>query len=117
MATCTKYTKRKRWDYDDLPFEVNRHKNNVYDIDEPSVLSEDDLTSVASAALGDILVQLDDAKYELEIMQGAKNVNPEECAQKQVEIAELIERLSSTSCTIETERRVLVRTRLDRWSL
>ena len=89
------------FNYDGLPFEVNRHKNNAYDIDEPSVLSEDDLPSVASAALGDILVQLDDAKYELEVMQGAKNVNPEECAQKQVEIAELIERLSSAAVQLQ----------------
>jgi len=89
------------FNYDGLPFEVNRHKNNAYDIDEPSVLSEDDLPSVASAALGDILVQLDDAKYELEVMQGAKNVNPEECAQKQVEIAELIERLSSAAVQLK----------------
>lgn len=89
------------FNYDGLPFEVNRHKNNGYDIDEPSVLSEDDLPSVASAALGDILVQLDDAKYELEVMQGAKNVNPEECAQKQVEIAELIERLSSAAVQLQ----------------
>ena len=89
------------FNYDGLPFEVNRHKSNVYDIDEPSVLSDDDLPSVASAALGDILVQLDDAKYELEVMQGAKNVNPEECAQKQVEIAELIERVSSAAAQLQ----------------
>ena len=88
------------FNYDGLPFEVNRHENNEY-TDEPSVLSEDDLPSVASAALGDILVQLDDAKYELDVMQGAKNVNPEECAQKQVEIAELIERLSSAAVQLK----------------
>ena len=95
------------FNYDGLPFEVNRHKNNVYDIDEHSVLSEDDLPSVASAALGDILVQLDDAKYELDVMQGAKNVNPEECAQKQVEIAELIERLSSAAVQLQQREGIL----------
>ncbi|KAL7538632.1 hypothetical protein ACHAXR_009768 [Thalassiosira sp. AJA248-18] len=89
--------------HDDLPLEVGGHhphqRGGGYD--EPSVLS-DDLTqvrSVASSALGVILVRLDDAKYQLETMmrEGGGNADPQECAEKQVEIAMLIEKLASAA--------------------
>mmetsp|Transcript_26468 Transcript_26468/g.48699 ORF Transcript_26468/g.48699 Transcript_26468/m.48699 type:complete len:980 (-) Transcript_26468:129-3068(-) len=79
------------------------HYNNDY-YDEPSVLSDDNLSqvrSVASSALGVILVRLDDAKYELEDMIENGNADPQECAQKQVEIAMLIEKLASAAVAMK----------------
>ncbi|KAL9179409.1 hypothetical protein ACHAXT_008699 [Thalassiosira profunda] len=66
--------------------------------DEPSVLSDDmsQVRSVASSALGVILVRLDDAKRELEEMRKDGD-DARECAKKQVEIASLIERLASAA--------------------
>ena len=89
------------YEYNHPPIgQVGLQRNDMPFFDEPSVLSnvsegvEGD--SVASStALGMILLELDDAKYELEEMQqDGGNDNAEECAQKQMEIAVLIERLS-----------------------
>ena len=87
--------------YDDCPpiMEVGRHNNDDSSYyEEPSVLSDDmtQVRSVASSALGHILVRLDDAKYELEEMRES-DADAEECAQKQMEITMLIEKLANAA--------------------
>ena len=51
---------------------------------------------MASRALVNILVRLDDAKYELEEMRES-DADAEECAQKQMEITMLIEKLANAA--------------------
>ena len=89
--------------HDDLPVEVGGHEHNYSkqcsNYDEPSIMSDDlsQVRSVASSALGVILVRLDDAKYELGEMIREGTADAHECAAKKVEIASLIERLSSAA--------------------
>ena len=63
--------------------------------EDPSVLSDDtSQTSVASSALGHILEELDDAKYQLKVISERSNADPIECTAKQIQIASLIEKLA-----------------------
>jgi len=88
-------------EYDGPPLVVGGHHQYMHDA--PSILSDDmsQVRSVASSALGVILVRLDDAKYELEEMVESGNADPQECAQKQMEITGLIEKLASAAVAMK----------------
>ncbi|KAL7467914.1 hypothetical protein ACHAXS_008368 [Conticribra weissflogii] len=86
-----------------LPVEVGGGTAQFPQQDDTSVLSDDvsQVRSVASSALGAILVRLDDAKYQLEALQENGHVDEEECIKKQAEIAVLIEKLASAAVAMK----------------
>jgi len=86
-----------------LPIEVGGGTAQFPQQDDTSVLSDDvsQVRSVASSALGAILVRLDDAKYQLEALQENVDVDAEECIKKQAEIAMLIEKLASAAVAMK----------------
>ena len=88
---------------DGPPLEVGGMPTQYPQCDDPSVLSDDmsQVRSVASSALGAILVRLDDAKVQLELLQENGDADALECAQKQVEIATLIEKLASAAVAMK----------------
>lgn len=85
-----------------LPTVVCGSSQNSY-ADDSSALSDDmsQVRSVASSALGAILVRLDNAKYQLETLRESGDADPEECAKKSAEIATLIEKLASAAVAMK----------------
>lgn len=93
-------------EFHDFPSVVGGHSpclDPQHCFDDPSVLSDDvsQVRSVASSALGIILVRLDDAKGQLEMLRESGSADPGECAMKQAEIATLIEKLASAAVAMK----------------
>ena len=79
--------------------------------DDQSALSDDMsiIRSTTTNALGAILARLDQAKYQLEVLNAQRQYSTEEVVMKQGEIAMLIEKLANAAVAMKEMEQIEAR--------